>query len=33
MGLENLVEWTRSKISQFTGGDVPVTTTDARGVG
>jgi HSP20 family molecular chaperone IbpA len=29
MGLENLVEWTRSKISQFTGGDVPVTNTDA----
>lgn len=26
MGLENLVQWTKSKLSRFTGGDVPVTT-------
>jgi HSP20 family molecular chaperone IbpA len=25
MGLENLVDWTRSKLSRFKGGDVPVT--------
>ena len=25
MGWENLVQWTRSKLSQFTGGDIPVT--------
>jgi HSP20 family molecular chaperone IbpA len=29
MGLENLVEWTRSKLSQFTGGDVPVTSSNS----
>jgi HSP20 family protein len=29
MVLENLVEWTRSKISQITGRDVPVTSSDA----
>ena len=29
MGLENLVQWTRSKLSQFTGGDVPVTTSSS----
>jgi HSP20 family molecular chaperone IbpA len=26
MGLENLVQWTKNKLSRFTGGDVPVMT-------
>ena len=29
MGLENLVQWTRSKLSQFTGGDVLVTSSSS----
>lgn len=29
MGLENLVQWTKSKLSRFTGGNVPVTTSRA----
>jgi HSP20 family molecular chaperone IbpA len=29
MGLENLVEWTRSKLSHFTAGDVPVTSSSS----
>jgi HSP20 family protein len=28
MSLENLMEWTKSKISRFTYGDVPVTSSD-----